>query len=355
MKSSKDPKSFTESAETRSLARALRDTLEVQSASARFFHELATQSKNPDTQKLLVDFSHVEQLLALQVESMVGRILPGPLPARADPRIAGIKTAPEWSRLPELTVEQAIAIALDCTRRAFHHHTDMAMKFDGRAGDYFLSLAQADEDRAKMLEGALVRRLAEVAEAHPVDHVIVETLEAVRRAGKVYSRMAKRTSRARTRQFLEGMVEVCSLHAASIQGLVMAPPESHHDDPAFEGIVAATCPVLDCSIDDLEFPSAMRMAMDAQKRAALVHGMLARAYPGEEAHRLLDIADAERRHAATIASVLDRLAPAVDEFEAEGASPLAHAPRQSWTCPAVPVTEDEDEPAPPSLRLVAGG
>lgn len=354
MNQGKQRQSFTESADRRSLARALRDTLEVQSASARFFSELATHASNPDTQKLLFDFSHVEQLLTVQVDSMVGKLLPGALPAHADPRIAGIKTAPEWSSLPNLSVEQAIAVALDCTRRAFHHHTDMAMKFDGPAGDFFLSLAQADEDRAKMFEGALDRRLAEVAAAHTVDHVIVETLGAVRHAGKVYSRMAKRTSRARTRQFLEGMVEVCGLHAASIQGLVREPLEGDHADPAFEGIVAATCPVLDGSIDDLEFTSAMRMAMDAQKRAALVHGMLARAYPGEESHRLLDIADAERRHAATIASVLDRLSPEVDEFEAEPASPLAHAPRQSWTCPAVPVREDEEEPCPPSLRLVAG-
>ncbi len=350
MSQGKQQQSFTESVDARSLARALGDTLELQSASARFFGELATQATLPDTQKLLLDFARVEQLLALQVDSMVAQFATT-LPARCDPRIAGIKTAPEWSNAPSLSVEQAIAVALDCTRRAFHHHTAMAMKFDGPAGDFFLTLAQADEDRARMFEHALDRRLAEVAAAHPVDHVIVETLDAVRKAGKAYSRMAKRTPRARTRQFLEGMVEVCALHAASIQGLIREARDVDSDGPVFEGLVTATCPCLDCSVDDLEFTSAMRMAMNAQKRAALVHGMLARAFPGEESQRLLDIADAERRHAATIASVLDRLTPEADEFDSETASPLAHAPRQSWTCPAVPVTEEE--PVPPSLRLVA--
>jgi rubrerythrin len=336
---------YAESADERSLARALRDTLELQSASARFFGDLARQASNPDTRKLLFDFARVEQLLVLQVDSMAEQFSATPLPPRCDPRIPGIKTAPEWSSVPSLSVEQAIAVALDCTRRAFHHHTAMAMKFDGPAGDVFLTLAQADEDRARMFESALDRRLAELAASHPVDRVIVETLDAVRKAGKAYSRMAKRTSRAQTRQFLEGMVEVCALHAASIQTLVREPRELETDS-LFEGLVSATCPSLECSIDDLEFASAMRMAMSAQKRAALVHGMLARAFPGEESQRLLDIADAERRHAATIASVLDRLTPEADEFE----SPLAHAPRQSWTCPAVPV---EEEPVPPSLRLVA--
>ena len=202
-----------------------------------------------------------------------------------------------------------------------------------------------------MLEQALDRHLAEVAKHHTVEQVIVETLNAVRRAGKAYDRLAKRTSRARTREFFKGMVEVCSLHAADIQHRGFVATDTDDEEPVFEGLVEATAPCLTSSIEEIDFESAMRMAMNAQKRAALLHGLQARAFPGDEAATLLEIAEAERRHAATIASVLDRLVP--EEEQVEHASTLANAPRESWTCP-VPEKVDEAHEASPSLRLVAG-
>jgi len=336
------------------LTRAVRDTIELQSAAARFFSELARQATDPSARKLLLDIARIEQLLALDVESKVSQLTSAPLPERANTRVSGIKTAPEWAAVRTITIEQAIAVAFDCTRRAFHHHADMASKFEGRASDFFLQLAQADEDRAMMLERALDQRLADFAATHHEGQIVAATLDAVRRAGKAYSRIAKRTTRARTREFLKGMVEVCSLHAANIQGRVHDAVVFEEDDPAFEGLISATSPTLDRNVDDLAFESAMRMAMNAQKRAALVHGIQARAFPGETAQLFFDIAEAERRHAATIASVLDRMAPEVDAFDAQPASPLADAPRESWTCPAGTVEKLEEEHAPPSLRLVAG-
>jgi rubrerythrin len=337
------------------LARALRDTLDMQSASALFLGELARHATVPDARKLLFDLARIEQMLSLEVDAMVGQLTDSPLPDRPSKHIVGIKTAPEWSHLRLITYEQAITMALDCTRRAAHFLTDMAAQLDGPALDFFLTLAQSDEDRAAMLETSLDRRLKELTAGQDVRRVLAETLDAVRHAGRAYAWIARRTSRARTREFLEGMQEVCALHAANIQGLMGDTPIDV-EDPVFEGLAAATSPALDCPVEDLDFEAALRMAMHAQKRAALVHGMLARAFPGEEAQQLLDIADAERRHAATVASVLDRITPH-DDLEDTLSPPLAHAPRESWTCPAIPIVkapESDDEVAPPSLRLVVG-
>lgn len=336
------------------LTRALRDTLELQSAAARFFGALAQRASVPTTRKLLLDFARVEQLLALEVEAMTSQLTDAALPDRANTRVAGIKTAPEWSAVQEPTFEQSIAIALDCTRRAFHHHTDTAHRLDGRPSSFFLNLAQSEQERASMLDSVLAKRLAKLIEGHDVSVVFAETLDTVRRAGKAYARMAARTSRARTREFLKGMVEVCSLHAANIQAFVPHARELDERDRVFDDLLSVCLPVLDGPLVELDFISAMRMAMEAQKRAALVHGMLARVLDGDEAQQLLDVAEAERRHAATIASVLDRMAPEAEELDSEPVSPLADAPRQSWTCPPQIAQAEQYEPPAPSLRLVAG-
>ncbi len=337
------------------LARALRDTLDMQSASALFFGELARQATVAEARKLLFDLARIEQLLSLEIDAMVGQLTDTPLPDRPSKHIVGIKTAPEWSSLKLITYEQAIVVALDCTRRAAHFLTDMAAQLDGPALDFFLTLAQSHEDRAAMLERSLDRRLRELTAGQNVRRVLAETLDAVRHAGKAYAWIARRTSRARTRDFLEGMQEVCALHAANIQSM-MGDTANNVQDPVFEGLAAATAPTPDCPVEDLDFEAALRMAMHAQKRAALVHGMLARAFPGDAAQQLLDIADAERRHAATVAAVLDRIAPQ-DDFDETLSPSLVHAPRESWTCPAIPLgkpSESEDDVAPPSLRLVVG-
>lgn len=336
-------------------ARVLRDALEMQSAAARFFGQLAHKATDPKARKLLVDLARVEQLLTIEVDAMSGQLGQIPLSERIDPRVLRIKTAPEWEGFEAITVEQAMAVAFDCNRRAYRHHAEAASRFDGPVADFFLTLAQADLDRASMLERTLDRHLAEVAAQNTIEQVLVETLAAVRQAGKVYGRLAKRTERARTREFLKGMVEVCSLHAANIQRLVGESEEPTEDEPVFEGLIQATTPCLTGRVEDLDFESAMRMAMNAQKRAALLHGLQARAFPGEQAEMLLEIAEAERRHAATIASVLDRLAPDEEQGELEPASPLANAPRESWTCPAPDRDKlEQADAASPSLRLVAG-
>jgi len=90
-------------------------------------------------------------------------------------------------------------------------------------------------------------------------------------------------------------------------------------------------PLVQGSEVDMSFESAMQTAVAAQRRAALVHSMLARAYPGDGAELFFDIAEAERQHALTILSVLDRMYPPdpVDD-EGDPSSPLANAPPQHW-------------------------
>ncbi len=334
------------------LSRGLRDTVEMQSASARFLSELARQATVPEARKLLLELARIEQLLSLEIDVKVAQLVEAPLPARASPGAANIKTAPEWAHLELITYEQAIAVTLDCTRRSILFLTDMANRFDGPTLDFFLMLAQSDEDRAAMLERALNRRLAELTIGHDIRRVLVEIHDAARRAAKAYAWIGRRTMRPRAQEFLQGMQEVCALHAANIQSM-LGNMDHLSDDPVFEGLAAATLSTLDGDVEGLDFQAALRIAMHAQQRTALVHGMYARAFRGEEAQQLLDIADAERRQAATIASVLERLEPSDQDMEEQ--YPQARSPRESWTCPAI-VDESEalDEPKTPVLRLVAG-
>jgi rubrerythrin len=331
----------------------LRDTLEMQSAAARFFGEIARQASVPESRKLLLDLARIEQLLSLEIDTMAAQLVEAPLPSRFSTKIAGTKTAPEWTHVRLITHEQCLAVALDCTRRASHFFVDLAAHLDGPALHFFLTLAQSHEDRALMLEASLDLKLRELAARHAVKRILAATLGAVRRAGSAYGWLVRRTSRARTREFLRGMQEVCGLQAAGIQGL-LGDAAIEAEDPVLECLATATLPILDGPVEDLDFEAALRAAMHAQKRAALVHEMLARPFAGDAAQRLLQLAGAERRHAATVAAVLDRLHAGSDQGDLPFAPTSEDAPCYSFRCLPIETQVAQEDLVPPSLRLVVG-
>ena len=332
---------------------ALRDTIEMQSAAARFYGALASRSTDAAATKLLHDLARVEQLVALEIEKKTSQLWSGSLPSFATPSVPSIKTAPEWESF-SLSEDRALALALDCTMRAAHYHRAVAAELDGQAAEFFEALGTSETQRANMLRNALRAQLEHMAGERSLAQALADTLVSVRRASKRYEQLATSADGARTRTFLLGMVDVCVLHAAEIERNA---GELLGDDtgPA-EGDDTIGVAVQGQSDGTIDLETAMRLASDAQKRAALLHGMLAHAYPGEGASLLYEVAEAERKHARTIGAVLDRLFPRATAIPHDDpASPLTDAPRESWTCPVgtsagMQLPRDEA----PSLRLVAG-
>ena len=228
---------------------------------------------------------------------------------------------------------QVLAIALDCTTRAARHHRNVAAQLEGETAAFFDALGTSETQRATMLRTALRAQLKKAPVDRSFARTLLDTLESVRHAAKRYETLALRANCGRTRTFLLGMVDVCVLHAAEIErnagDLLREVSRPYPDDEVAE------LPTSEPAKPAIDLASAMHMACAAQKRAALVHEMLAHAYRDDEAAFLSKIAEAERKHASTIMSVLDRLFPHVTLTPLDDpASPVVEAPRHSRTCPA---------------------
>ena len=314
---------------TSKVSRVLGGARATQAAAAQFYGALASSASEPLTRRLLLDLMRAEQVIEVQIESMALRITGEPVAARPTASALLVKTAPEWSRL-SVTPEQAMAIGLECTTRGAQHYMAMGAALGGTAGPLLGQLAESEVERASLLEVRLYQRLGDVVAARSLALAVTDVLVSIRRAARAYERLASSASSPRARVFLFGMFEVCMLYAAQTDRYA----SDLVDRPvAVQSLLDAdnvAAPLVLGNEVDMSFESAMRTAVAAQRRAALVHGMLARAYPGDGAELFFDIAQAERQHALTILSVLDRMYPtdAVDD-DGDPSSPLADASRQS--------------------------
>lgn len=325
--------------------RALRDTLELQSAAERFFGALARRATDPAARTLLQDLTRIEHLLTLDVERTAASLSDQALPAPTG-RAADVKTAPAWGLVPEPSFDQVLAVALTCCQRAADHHRVVAARLEGPTSAYLRDLADSEAERAARLEVALDREVRARFAGHRPDDVLNETLDAALRAGKRFEALARRIHKPQTAWFLRGMVDVCSLHATSIRALVKDARRLHETERWFDDLLTATLPVHDGRVEDLGFPSALRMAMHAEQRASLVHDMQARAFSGTIRTGLTAVAEAEHRYAVTISSVIERLVAEERERADQDASR-----KRSGTRP----TPDQDPPGSKrTLRLVVG-
>jgi rubrerythrin len=315
---------------TSKVSQMLGSALATQAAAARFYGALASCAAESMTRKLLLDLMRAEQVIEVQIESMALRLNEEPVAARPTASAMQVKTSPEWSGLA-VTPEQALAIALDCTTRGARHYAAISATLGETAGPLLGALAASELERASVLEVRLYQRLGPAVASRSLALAVTDVLVSVRRAARAYERLASSASSPRARLFLFGMFEVCMLYAAQIDRYA----NDLVDRPlAVQSLLDAdnvAAPLVQGSEVDMSFESAMQTAVAAQRRAALVHSMLARAYPGDGAELFFDIAEAERQHALTILSVLDRMYPPdpVDD-EGDPSSPLANAPPQHW-------------------------
>jgi len=310
--------------------RAIRDVLELQSAAERFFGALARRVSDPATRALLEAFTRDEHQLVLDVRQAADAWVKGPVPEPTG-RAADVKTAPAWGLVSEPTFDHVLAIAVDCLRRAASHHEQAAATVAGPVSVLLREMAASQGARASKLEVSLDREVRARFAGHAREDVLNETLDAVVRAGDRFRLLARRCPKQRTASFLAGMVEVCSLHATSVRALVADVRALREADRAHEDLLAPTMPIFDGGIDALDFLAAMRMAMHAEQRASLVHGMQARAFSGEIRDGLERVAEAESGYASTISTVLDRVVEHEEDRKRSGIQASPELPGRKRT------------------------
>ena len=310
--------------------RAIRDVLELQGAAERFFDALARRVSDPATRALLEAFTRDEHQLVLDVRDAADSLAEGPLPEPTG-RAADVKTAPAWGLVSEPAFDHVLAIAVDCLRRAASHHEQAATKVAGPVSVFLREMAESQGARASKLDVSLGREVRARFAGHAPEDVLNETFDAAVRAGDRFRLLARRCPKRRTASFLAGMAEVCSLHATSVRALVADVRALRDVDRVHDDLLGPTLPIFDGSIDALDFQAAMRMAMHAEQRAALVHGMQARAFSGEIREGLERVAEAESGYAATISTVLDRVVEHEEDRKRSGIQASPELPGRKRT------------------------
>jgi rubrerythrin len=132
-----------------STSQAIRNAIEAELAAARFYRLLADSTEDRESQAFLSGLADQEVLHAKAIEQKGLEIADEPLPARADSDVETIETLPEWRFAENLTMLEALEVALAAETQAALYYDAFSDYLDGPAKAFFAELARTEEEHAK--------------------------------------------------------------------------------------------------------------------------------------------------------------------------------------------------------------
>jgi rubrerythrin len=129
---------------TMTFAQAIRDAVKAERAAERFYIDLASRTEDPRAREFLNEIAKQEDEHARSIEKLGADEITGDLSAGADWNVETIETAPEWASQPNLTLEQALAIALENEQHAELYYGALADSAQGRTADFLREIARAE-------------------------------------------------------------------------------------------------------------------------------------------------------------------------------------------------------------------
>jgi rubrerythrin len=140
-----------------SLSQALRNAIEVERGAARFYERLAQQAKEPEAKQFLEQMTREEIGHAAALEHK-SRELGVELPAQADWRYDSVETVPDWTLADDITLEQALAVALEAEQHAELFYDAIAETAgSGPAADFLRGVARAEAQHVQALSTRIAR------------------------------------------------------------------------------------------------------------------------------------------------------------------------------------------------------
>jgi rubrerythrin len=131
---------------------AIRNAIEAELAAARFYRLLAESTEDKESRAFLSGLADQEVQHAAAVEKHGREIVDGPLPGRADGGVEMIETVPEWRFADNLTLEQALDVALAAERQASLYYDAFSDHVEGTAKTFFEGLSKAEAEHAANIE-----------------------------------------------------------------------------------------------------------------------------------------------------------------------------------------------------------
>ena len=134
-----------------STSQAIRNAIEAELAAARFYRLLADSTEDEQSRAFLSSLADQELLHAKAIEQRGLEIADSPLPARADSDVSMVETLPEWRFADNLTLLEALEIALAAETQAAMYYDAFADYLEGPAKTFFNELARTEEEHAKQV------------------------------------------------------------------------------------------------------------------------------------------------------------------------------------------------------------
>ena len=131
---------------------AIRNAIEAELAAARFYRLLEDGTKDEETKEFLAEMATQEVRHAEAIEVNGREIADGPLPPRADGDVDMIETVPEWRFVDDLTLEQALDVALAAERQASMYYDAFSDHFEGSMKKFFADLSMVEAEHAARIE-----------------------------------------------------------------------------------------------------------------------------------------------------------------------------------------------------------
>ncbi len=142
------------------LRQAIRNAIEVEQAAARFYAGLRAKAVDAPTEEVVAQMEAEEREHAAALQQLAVRVEAGQLPEHADHHCRTVETIPAWNEADEITLREALDIALEAEMYAALYYGALADSVGpGGLLEFFTSMTAMEEKHVRRIE-ELLKRLA---------------------------------------------------------------------------------------------------------------------------------------------------------------------------------------------------
>ncbi len=142
---------------TFTIEQVVRNLIEIERASARFYASLAKRCPSAQARTFLQGMVEVEELHAGQIVALGQALCTGELPETPNTEVKDLEAPPSWPAPIDIDLEAALQLALEAERRAGRYYTALARCFSGENAAFLEQMAVTEQGHADSIEDLLTR------------------------------------------------------------------------------------------------------------------------------------------------------------------------------------------------------
>ena len=141
---------------TISLDQAMRNAIEAERSAARFYDQLISHARDAETRQFFGEMATQEREHADAIEEMAKKI--GEIAPRAGRNVELVETAPGWASVENITLDQALGLALEAEISAALYYDALADFCDAVGKEFFERMVRCEEEHATKLRKVIAKR-----------------------------------------------------------------------------------------------------------------------------------------------------------------------------------------------------